>query len=141
MSTKTTKQVFGLEQTDPETLAAVARASGVVTVENTSGIIPIEYKVLVRLDKAKEKTQGGIIIPEDTRDRKAMAEVKGTLIAKGGKAFEDFGDPSPKSGDRVMIAKYAGKMVAGADGEEYRLVSDKDVSSILTDESVRVTDA
>ena len=30
---------------------------------NTSGIDPIEYKVVVRPEKAVEKTKGGIVIP------------------------------------------------------------------------------
>ena len=108
-------------------------------IENTSGIIPIEYKVLVRIDKTSEKV-GSIFIPDAVKDQKDMAEVKGTMIAHGGKAFGDFGDPFPKAGDRVMIAKYAGKLVSGADGLEYRIVSDKDISSIITNEAAKVSE-
>lgn len=107
-------------------------------IENTSGIIPIEYKVLVLIDKSEEKI-GAIFIPDSVKDQKDMAEVKGTMIAHGGKAFEDFGDPRPKSGDRIMIAKYAGKLVSGADGKEYRIIQDKDVSSIILDERAKVS--
>lgn len=106
-------------------------------IENTSGIVPIEYKVLVLIDKTAEKI-GEIYIPDSVKDQKDLAEVKGTLITHGGKAFEDFGDPKPKSGDRIMIAKYAGKLVKGADDKEYRIIQDKDVSSIITDERAKV---
>lgn len=108
-------------------------------IENTSGIIPIEYKALVLIDKSHEKI-GSIFIPDDVKDQKDMAEVKGTLVAHGGKAFEDFGEPRPMAGDRIMIAKYAGKLVKGADDKEYRIVSDKDVSSIVVDERAKVSE-
>ena len=60
-----------------------------------------------------------------------------TFVAAGGNAFEDWHDKRlPKLGDKVLIAKYAGITVKGADGQEYRILNDKDISAILTREGV-----
>ena len=41
-------------------------------------------------------------------------------------------------GERVLFAKYGGKIVSGADGETYRLLNDKDITAIVRDERVAV---
>lgn len=108
-------------------------------MENESGIQPIEYKVLIRPDEVTDKTLGGIIRPDRLKDLEQAAAVRGYLIAYGGKAFEDFGEPKPKTGDRVQFAKYAGiHAVPGADGKTYILCNDKDVAAIITKEELVV---
>ena len=72
-------------------------------------IQPVEYKVLIELDVLEEKTSMGIIIPANRLERDQMAQTRATLIAVGGNAFEDWGDPKPKVGDRVLVQKYAGE--------------------------------
>lgn len=103
-------------------------------MKNESGIYPVEYKVLVLLDKVEEKTEGGIIYPEDTRDREEWASQRGTLIAVGGNAFEDVKEPIPKPGDRIYAARYAGNNVTGEDGKEYQLMTDKELIAIIEEE-------
>lgn len=104
---------------------------------NRSGILPVEYKVLVKIksdDKTEygeSKTKGGIIIAKQTTEREEMAKVEGTLIDIGGSAFDDWKGLVPKPGDQVLIAKYAGSVVEGLDEEEYRLCSDKDIAAII----------
>lgn len=96
------------------------------------GIHPVEYKVLVRPDPVEEKSKSGIILSVgEAKEREQMAQVKGTLIAIGGNAFEDWRGKVPQPGDRVMIAKYAGLVCRGEDNSEYRLCNDKDVSAVL----------
>lgn len=93
-------------------------------------IIPVEYKVLIRLDVLQEKTAGGIILPDERRERDQMAQTEATLEAVGGNAFEDWGEPKPKPGDRVLVTKYAGE--APKQGEDgLRLCMDKDICAIL----------
>ena len=101
---------------------------------NQSGIHPVEYKVLVLPDEVKEKTKGGIYLPETTREMEELAQVKATLVAKGGNAFEDWTDP-PEVGQRVFVAKYAGYRVRGADDRVYQIVNDKDIAAIITKEA------
>ena len=105
---------------------------------NASGLVPVEFRVLVKPDVVEEKTAGGIFIPDASRDRQELAQARGTLIASGGRAFEDFGSPAPTSGDRVWFAKYGGIPIKGADGLMYRLISDKDVGCIIFDERAEV---
>lgn len=101
---------------------------------NGSGIQPLEYRVLIVLDKAQERI-GSVYIPQDVQERHQMATTKATVIAVGGKAFEDWSEADKlKAGDRVLVKKYAGESaadVAGSDGVEYRLCQDKEVLARL----------
>jgi co-chaperonin GroES (HSP10) len=105
--------------------------------ENASGIRPVEYKILIKPDPVEEMTAGGIIRPQMTQERDQWAQVKGTLVAFGGRAFEDWqGDREHLiPGARVYYRKYEGILLTGADGEEYRLCTDKDIGGIVENES------
>ncbi len=98
---------------------------------NTSGMQPVEYKILIAPEVIEETSQGGIILATKTTEREAMAQVKGTLVAIGGNAFEDWKGMTPEVGDLIWFAKYAGYVVKGDDGKDYRLANDKDCSAII----------
>ncbi len=99
---------------------------------NESGIIPVEYRCVVKLDAVKEKTAGGIIMPDQNVDRSQMAATHGELIAVGGNAFQDWKDPIPKVGDRVVIKKYTGQFREADPDDLYRIVHDKDILGVVT---------
>jgi co-chaperonin GroES (HSP10) len=106
---------------------------------NTSGFLPVEYKIIIRPEKIEETDDvlkaaraAGIALLDDSKDRERMAQIKGTLIAVGGNAFEDWRGVIPKAGDMIYFAKYAGINITGADGAEYRLCNDKDITAIVT---------
>lgn len=105
---------------------------------NPSGIRPVEYKCLVKPyeihetdEQIRSAKDAGIIIPEQETDREQMAQVIALLVACGGNAFEDWKGPTPKPGDRIMMAKYAGVYADGIDGRKYRLIHDKDIAAVL----------
>lgn len=102
---------------------------------NRWGIWPTEYKVLIEPEETDELAGRHKIIfkPDTARDREAMAKVKGTLIAVGGNAFEDWQDPVPKVGDRVYFAKYAGiRLQHQEDRTKWAtLCNDKDIAAIV----------
>lgn len=106
-------------------------------MKNPSGINPTEFKVLIEPKKTDDVSKGGIIIPDETKDRQQYAATEGTLIALSPLAFtyagpsEWNGEAKPKTGDRVVYAKYAGAVIRGKDGKEYRLCNDKDVCAVL----------
>lgn len=106
-------------------------------MNNPSKISPTEYKVLVSPEKVDEKTKGGIILPDEHKDREQFAQMQGTLVAVSPLAFtyaddDAWGDAAkPKPGDKVMFAKFAGAAVKGMDGKDYRIISDKDVSAVI----------
>jgi chaperonin GroES len=103
---------------------------------NPSGIVPVEYKCLIRPVIVEEKTKGGIIVPDQVRERDQYAVQEGEIVAVSPLAFT-YHDPwpdeavKPKAGDRVLFAKYAGGTRKGADGVEYRLINDRDISAVL----------
>lgn len=98
---------------------------------NPSGITPIDLRVLVKPDKVEEKTKGGILLPDEVNERNQMAECRALLVATGENAFCEVSGKKPKPGDRVLIAKYAGIVTKGDDGEEYRLCNDADICAVL----------
>lgn len=99
---------------------------------NQSGIRPVEYKVLIEPENIEETSKGGIVLAMMTTDKERMAQVQGRLIAVGGNAFEDWAGEVPKVGDKIWFAKYAGFVVKGEDGEDYRIASDKDIAAIIS---------
>lgn len=106
-------------------------------MKNTSQINPTEYKVLIAPIVVDEKTKGGIILPDEHKDREQFAQMQGTLIAVSPLAFtyadaEAWGKAQkPKPGDKVMFAKFAGAAIKGMDGKDYRLVNDKDIAAVI----------
>lgn len=99
--------------------------------KNLSKLHPVEYKILVRLDKVEDRTSGGIYIPMTLRDKQQMMQVEATLVACGGNAFEDWVGTMPIIGDRVYVAKAAGYSVVGMDGAKYQLMNDKDIAAVI----------
>ena len=106
-------------------------------MKNTSKIQPTEYKVLISPIVVDEKTQGGIILPDEHKDRQQTAQMRGVLVAVSPLAFsyaddEAWGDaPKPKPGDEVLFAKFAGAAIKGMDGKDYRIVNDKDIAAVI----------
>lgn len=109
-------------------------------MRNESGILPTEFKVVIKPIAVEEKSKGGIILPDDTKERDQYAQIEGTLIACSPLAFtyakeEEWaaaGGRPPQPGDRVLYAKYAGTTRKGKDGNDYRIVNDKDLWAVLS---------
>lgn len=102
---------------------------------NPSGIIPLDLKVLVKPDVPKEKI-GAVYIPEQAQDKAKYAGMKGTLVAIGPNAFKEWGPSNgPEPGTRVLFAQYSGIRQKGADGEDYLVMNDQDIISVLDKEA------
>lgn len=106
---------------------------------NTSGIQPLDLRVLVLPDPVADKV-GSIFIPDSQKERDKFATMKATLIAIGENAWEEAAARSskfvrPVPGDRVLISKYGGVLITGDDGKEYRLMNDDDVTALLIGET------
>lgn len=109
-------------------------------MSNESGIIPLGFKVLVRIQKIEEKTKGGIIIPTDTVEKESAASQIAEVIDFGQAAFTigtgdlpDEWNVKPLIGAKVILSKYAGITIEGKDKEEYRLINDKEILAILSE--------
>jgi chaperonin GroES len=89
-------------------------------------IEPLSDKLLVRQFKAKDKTDGGIVLPEQAK----LRPMKGTVLAIGpGKIMEDgkYRPMNVKVGDVVLFGKYAAAITVEVDGEELILMNEPDV--------------
>lgn len=99
---------------------------------NSSGITPVDMRVLVKPDPVEEKTAGGIILTDTAVDRQKYAGTRATLIAAGPNAFREWGDGNAvKPGLRIHFAQYSGARIKGEDGEDYVIMNDADVTSII----------
>ena len=77
-------------------------------------------KVLVKPNKAEEKTASGIIIPDSAKEKPRQGKVVLVGAAKKDEVMEI------KEGDQVLYGKYAGQELS-IDGEDYLLISQSDV--------------
>jgi chaperonin GroES len=103
---------------------------------NRTGIRPTEYKALVEPKPVEERSKGGIILPDATKESEKYAQIEGRIVALSHLAFTyateaEWGDHKPKPGDAILYAKYAGVRVKGKDGKEYVLINDKDVTATI----------
>lgn len=101
-------------------------------------IKPLIHFVMVKVDKPEEKSQGGIIIVDQTRQAEMRAAELGTVIGIGETAWMDgaLGGHVPINvGDKVFFAKYAGKWVKEPDSEEeFLMLNDQDIVGVIIDE-------
>jgi chaperonin GroES len=102
-------------------------------MENTSGIVPVDLRILVKPDPVEEVTAGGIIRPDSVKDKQKYAATKATFVAAGENAFKEWGETAtkPKPGDRVLYAQYSGAREKGADGDDYCLMNDADLLGLI----------
>ena len=90
---------------------------------------PLQDKVIVQKLEPEEKTSGGILLPDSTKEKPQEAKV----IAVGPGAVDDKGQRKPmdvKEGDHVLFAKYSGTEIK-LDGQEYLILSDRDILAIV----------
>ena len=92
-------------------------------------IRPLHDRLIVKRFEEEEKTKGGIIIPDNAKEK----PMQGEIIAVGsGKVLED-GTKSAlevKKGDRVLFGKYSGTEV-NIEGEELLIMRESDVFAII----------
>ena len=101
-------------------------------MENTSGLIPVEDKVLLLPDKVSDTAGMYLVKPDIVKAQEQMAQVRATLVAVGPNAFETWEAPIPKAGDRVYVCKYAGiDGIKGADGQVYKICDQQDITAII----------
>ncbi len=101
---------------------------------NITGIKPVQFRVLISVDEVEGQTSGGIFIPEHALEREQMGHDRGTLIAVGDMAFEDWTGTLPKVGDKVIFVKYAGTIIQFREERittKYRLCKDADICAII----------
>jgi chaperonin GroES len=90
---------------------------------------PMEDRVILKPMEAEQKTAGGIIIPDNAKEKPQKGEViavgPGKMSEKGAKI-----EMSLKKGDKVLYGKYSGTEIT-IDGQEYLIVRESDVLAII----------
>jgi chaperonin GroES len=85
---------------------------------------PINDRVVVKPAPADEKTAGGIIIPDNAKEKPQ----RGKVIAVGpGKENQKM---TVKKGDTVLYGKYAGQEIS-YNGDDYLIMREDDILVIL----------
>jgi len=92
-------------------------------------IRPLHDRVLVRRMEDETKSAGGILIPDNAKEKPS----RGEILAVGNGKHLDNGDVRPlevKVGDKVLFGKYAGNEVK-VDGEELLVMREDDIVGII----------
>jgi chaperonin GroES len=117
-------------QTHPQHLREDRRSMATATKKKSKVTLqPLGDKVVVEREETKEKTAGGIYIPDAAKDKPS----RGTIIAIGtGKLLDDGtrGALSVKKGDRVLFTSYAPETIE-IDDEEFLLMSESDILAVI----------
>ena len=96
---------------------------------------PLGDKVVVQPTAREETTKSGIVLPDTAKEKPQ----EGKIVAVGTGRTLDSGEKvklEVKEGQKVLYAKYAGTEVK-LDGEEYLILSEKDILAVLEYSSVR----
>ena len=90
---------------------------------------PLGDKVIVELLEARDKTKGGIILPDTAKEKpqegKVIAVGKGKTLPSG-----KVVTPHVKAGDKILFGKYSGSEVQ-VDGKDYLIMNEDDILAIL----------
>jgi len=90
---------------------------------------PLHDRVLVRRIESDEKTAGGLIIPDNAKEKPA----EGEIVSVGEGARKDSGEliaMAVKAGDKVLFGKWSGTEVR-IDGEELLIMKESDILGIM----------
>lgn len=135
-----------------KTSPAVERGARRASETPIEGVIPFEFKVVVKPVKVSKASLGGIEYPDEIIDQMQRAVCKGKIVAISPLAFTYFDTETntyaevqqkfpetPRVGDLVLFGRYCGNEIWASDGELYRVMNDKDIIARI-DESVRSFD-
>ena len=97
---------------------------------------PTGYRLLVIPYYPKEKTKGGVYIPDATRDRESFATVVAYVVKMGPDAYKDA-DKFPTGAycsekEWVLMGRYAGNRFK-VEGLELRLINDDNIIAKILD--------
>ncbi len=94
-----------------------------------SNIHPLNDKIVIKRLEANEKTEGGIYLPDNAKEKPR----EGRVIALGQGRLTENGNRlsfQVKKNDKVLFSSYAGTEIK-LGTEEYLILSEDDVLAIL----------
>ena len=97
---------------------------------------PQGYRMLIGLPEIEEKTEGGIIKPQQTVQDEQTASVVGFVLKQGKDCYHDKGrypgGPWCKEGDFILIGAFQGKRFE-LHGQEFRIINEDQVLATIED--------
>jgi chaperonin GroES len=90
---------------------------------------PLHDRVVVRRIEGEAKTKGGIIIPDNAKEKPQ----EGEIVAVGPGARDEAGKINSldvKPGDRILFGKWSGTEVK-IDGEDLLIMKETDIMGII----------
>ena len=90
---------------------------------------PLHDRVVVKRLEGEEKTKGGIIIPDNAKEKPQ----EGEIVAAGQGGRDESGKLTPldvKKGDKVLFGKWSGTEVK-IDGQELLIMKESDIMGII----------
>jgi chaperonin GroES len=90
---------------------------------------PLHDRVLVRRLEAPEKTAGGLIIPDNAREKPQ----EGEIVSAGNGTRAENGSVIPldvKPGDKILFGKWSGTEVK-VNGEDLIIMKESDVLGVV----------
>src|SRR6476661_7001181 len=90
---------------------------------------PLHDRVVVKRVEEEGKTKGGIIIPDNAKEK----PMEGEIVAVGPGAVEEKGTLVPldvKKGDRILFGKWSGTEVK-IDGEDLLIMKESDIMGVV----------
>ena len=88
---------------------------------------PLAERVVLKMTKDDETTKSGIILSEGSKEKPQIAEV--IAVGPGGNVDGKEIKMYVKTGDKVVITKYAGTEIK-YEGEDYIIVKQNDILAI-----------
>jgi len=97
---------------------------------------PTGWRILILPFQGKVKSGGGVIIPDQVRERESLATVCGYVLRMGPDCYADKAKfPAGswcKQGDWVIFGRYAGSRFK-IEGGEVRLINDDEILATIAD--------
>jgi len=90
---------------------------------------PLDDRILIKPLEAEEMTAGGIVLPDNAKEKPQRGEV----IAVGSGKLLDSGERAPpavKKGDTVLFGKYAGTEIK-IGGDPHQIMREHEILAVL----------
>ncbi|MCU0551979.1 MAG: co-chaperone GroES [Leptolyngbya sp. ERB_1_1] len=97
---------------------------------SVSTVKPLGDRVFVKVSEAEEKTAGGIILPDNAKEKPQVGEI----VSVGSGKLNEKGERQPMEvqvGNKVLYSKYAGTDIK-LGGDDYVLLSEKDILAVVS---------
>ena len=97
---------------------------------------PKGFRMLVAMPEVKEKTAGGIMLPDDLKKREETASIIGQVLSMGDDCYADPArfpsGPWCKEGDWVLMRSSSGTRFK-VKGREFRILNDDTIEAVVLD--------